>query len=85
MYKKRGSFILVDLEIPKHSDSADRDKRIQILCPAVLKKDIEKIGRELGYSQSQLGLMSIQSFISSFEKSGASMLSEILNPTYRTL
>ena len=83
MYKKRGSFVLVDLEQPLYNTSNSRDKRVQVVCPADLKYDIEKINKELGYSQAQLGLIAIQSFISSYEKSGVSMLSDVLSPEYR--
>lgn len=83
MYKKRGSFIIVDLEQPKYTLSNSRDKRVQVVCPAELKNDIEKINQDLGYSQAQLGLIAIQSFVSSYEKSGVSMLSDVLSPEYR--
>ena len=85
MYKKRGSFVIVDLEQPLYTLSNSRDKRVQVVCPAPLKHDIEKINQDLGYSQTQLGLLAIQSFISSYEKSGVSMLSDVLSPEYRVL
>lgn len=85
MYKKRGSFVVVDLEQPLYSTSNVRDKRVQVVCPAELKNHIESINRDLGYSQTQLGLLAIQSFISSYEKSGISMLSDVLSPEYRVV
>lgn len=85
MYKKRGSFVVVDLEQPLYTVSNNRDKRVQVVCPAALKNDIEMINKDLGYSQTQLGLLAIQSFISSYEKTGVSMLSDVLSPEYRVL
>lgn len=84
MYKKRGSFIIVDLEIQRFNSSTRRDKRIQIICPDELKKEIERINEELGFSKTHLGFIAIQTFIASYKKSGTNMFSEILCPMYRT-
>lgn len=81
MYKQKGHFVIVDLEKPKFSN--ERTKRLRVSCPISLKTDFENISRELGYSQVQVCLMLVESFVSNFENSGTEMFSNILSPEYR--
>lgn len=85
LYKKRGQATFVGLELPNYGVNRTRDKRVQIVCSEELKLEVSKMSNELGYSQAQLCLIAIHSFVNHYNANGTTLFSEILNNNFNAI
>lgn len=54
--------------------------RIQVYLPSVLKSQIKDMAEETGMTQNQLTLMALQSLVVNYERKGAFIFADLLNP-----